>query len=304
MRRYLKDLAHFSRTERMGAVAVAIAVFLLLLSLTTMSSWGNGRDPDAKQSVLLAQQWAAFERENLLADTGSRWAGGWEDDKSTIPVVLAPFDPNTIDSFGIRRLGLSGRVAKGWIRWRDQYGKRFYDAEDLKPLYNLSPEDWARIAPYVHTSLKRPEHVPFENRFKPYDVPAFVDINTADTTLLDRAIKGVGPTIARRIIQRRDALGGYFTVEQVLDGLRLPDTTTAFLREKLRFHSEKVRRLALNSATPEQLKSHPYIGEKMAGNILLMRNALKRFDNVEQLRQVPLMTGENYRRIAPYFVVD
>ena len=39
-------------------------------------------------------------------------------------------------------------------------------------------------------------------------------------------------------------------------------------------------------------------------NIILYRNALKRFDNITQLRQVPLMNEEIYRKIAPYLVVD
>jgi type II secretory pathway component PulK len=42
----------------------------------------------------------------------------------------------------------------------------------------------------------------------------------------------------------------------------------------------------------------------MAKNIVLYRNALKYFDNITQLRQVPLMNEENYRKIAPYISIE
>ncbi len=304
MRRLFYELSRFNRAERYGAVALAVVTSLFLLVKATMAWWVPPPGGAPAEEQQLAARWEAFRKAHGSTDTGRHRAHRWDEEEGpAIPVVLAPFDPNTIDSTGIRRLGLSARVAKSWLRWRDAYGKKFYDAEDLKPMYNLAPEDWTRIAPYVRSSLQRPARYAAD-RYERYEVPAFVSINTADTTLLDRAVRGIGPYLARRIIGRRDALGGYYTLEQVTEGLRIPDSTVAALREKLRFEPEKVRRLSLNGATPEQLKAHPYIGEKTAANILLFRGAIKQFESVEQLRQVPLMTGETFRKIAPYFKVD
>ena len=74
------------------------------------------------------------------------------------------------------------------------------------------------------------------------------------------------------------------------------------LKDKLLIKAEQVKRLSLNQSSFEQLKTHPYIGEKTAKNILLYREGLGKFEKVEQLRQVPLMNEEIYRKIAPYFV--
>ncbi len=226
-----------------------------------------------------------------------------------VAVELTPFDPNTIDSVGIRRLGLPPWVAKNWINWRDNYDKRFYAAEDLKKMYGLKEEDYNRIAPYVRISISPPakgsgSDGAYGSRFPKYEVPAFVDVNTADTQLLDRAVAGIGAVLARRIVERRNALGGYYTLAQVVEGLRLPDSTRAALEQKLRFDASKVRKINLNTATLEQLKAHPYIGERTAPNIIQMRAALGKFSSLEELRQVPLMTGEIYRKIAPYCTVD
>ena len=76
------------------------------------------------------------------------------------------------------------------------------------------------------------------------------------------------------------------------------------LSQRLRIAPESVRKLSLNSAGLEELSSHPYIGEKMANNILLYRQGLGRFHDIAQLRQVPLMNEEIYRKIAPYFELD
>jgi DNA uptake protein ComE-like DNA-binding protein len=36
----------------------------------------------------------------------------------------------------------------------------------------------------------------------------------------------------------------------------------------------------------------------------MFRDALGRFTSIEQLRQVPLMNEDLFRKIAPYFLVD
>jgi DNA uptake protein ComE-like DNA-binding protein len=83
---------------------------------------------------------------------------------------------------------------------------------------------------------------------------------------------------------------------------RFSDTVFKMMKEKLVIKMEQVHKLSLNQSTFEQLKAHPYIGEKTAKNILLLREGLGKFEKVEQLRQVPLMNEEIYRKIAPYFV--
>jgi len=99
-------------------------------------------------------------------------------------------------------------------------------------------------------------------------------------------------------------LGGYLKHEQLLEVYKFNDTTFAMLRQKLFIRPEAIKKININTSTVEQLQAHPYIGEKMAKNILLLRNGMKRFENIQQLRQVPLMNEEIYRKIAPYLVVD
>lgn len=296
-----KSFLRFNRAERYGALALGTFLVLLLAVRVALPYFVHPPEINKAELALLNEKYAKWKAENATVDKDGSY---WRRAEPAVEVVLAPFDPNTIDSMGIRRLGLPGYVARSWINWRDNYGKVFYSAEEVSEIRALKEADFERIKPFIRISAVRPERKPWGSRFEKYVPPAFVDITTADTTLLDRAIPGVGPYIARRIIEKRDALGGYLSIDQVLEGLRLPDSTAQNLRTKLRIFPEKVRKLSLNKASFEQLKKHPYVGEKMAKNILDFREALGKYESVEQLRQVPLMNGEIFRKIAPYFTVD
>lgn len=56
-----------------------------------------------------------------------------------------------------------------------------------------------------------PQRTYYPSKLKP---GATVDVNTADTLLLQR-VPGIGPSFARRIYKYRQLLGGYYCVEQL-----------------------------------------------------------------------------------------
>jgi competence ComEA-like helix-hairpin-helix protein len=85
---------------------------------------------------------------------------------------------------------------------------------------------------------------------------------------------------------------------------KFSDSVWVMLQEKLTISPSDIRKININTATEEQLKQHPYIGEKYAASIIRYRNGLKRFDQLSQLRQVPLMTEEQYRKIFPYLTIE
>ena len=58
--------------------------------------------------------------------------------------------------------------------------------------------------------------------------PAFagpVNINTADANTLDQELHGVGPTIAQRIVEFRDAHGAFESAEQLTQVKGVGDKT-------------------------------------------------------------------------------
>ena len=294
--RWWQSYLHFSPLERRG-----ITAFLLLITLTILVrlnihhlvSVNNDQDEKTKE---LVTAWAKYK-----ADRPSVASKAPAEPGNPSPATLFPFDPNTLDSAGFIALGLRPKTTHFLLNWRRK-GKVFYKKDDLRPLYSLKPEEYKRLEPYI--TINTTNHP--SNHYTSYNqspLPRTIDLNTTDSATLVR-LNGIGPTLAHKIIEKRKALGGYLKLDQLKEVYTFPDTTFALLREKLVINPGLVRKLSLNKARFDDLKTHPYVGEKMARNILLYREGLKQFTSLDQLRQVPLMNEENYRKIAPYFTVE
>lgn len=304
MKEAIREYFRYSRAERTGLLALLVVLLALFGVNATVRHWAKPEVDVAKERALNAV-WEKFQAEHGHADESRGWAK--TDEGPAPPVELFPFDPNTLDSAGFRRLGLSAKATKGLMNWRRK-GKVFYKPEDLKPLYNLPPETYAAIQPYIRISATRTTYESsygrgFYGGWKSEPLPAFIDLNTADAALLVR-LNGIGQTLADKIVAKRSALGGFIKHEQLLEVYKFPDTTYAMLKEKLRINAAAVRKLNLNTAAEAQLAAHPYIGEKTAKNILMLREGLGKFARAEDLRQVPYMTEESFRKIAPYCTVQ
>jgi DNA uptake protein ComE-like DNA-binding protein len=294
MKVFLRALFSFSRMERLGiAVLVVLLTIYCAMPLLVHSKKEISNAEQARLSA--AYKLWKEKQEGFAADTTSN---------DTRETQLFAFDPNILDSAGFLRLGMPQRAVSSLLNWRRK-GKRFYKPEDLKPLYNLPEDVYARLEPYIRIDAAagagNATSYAFNNNFP--EIPAVIDLNTADSAMLDRGLPGIGAALAHRIIQRRAALGGFIGPEQLLEVYKFPDTTFQKMKEKLRINPASVKKLDLNTVTLTQLSAHPYIGEKAGRNILLYREGIKRYESVEQLRQVPLMNEEIYRKIAPYFAV-
>ncbi len=295
MKQLLKALTGFPRLERLSIAVFSLLLVIIFIFRYSLSFWVAPEPDDAEQQsrlTLAYNNWKVSSQPLANGETVPNGQAG---------IALFSFDPNTLDSTGFIHLGMPPRAVKGLLNWRRK-GKHFYKPEDLKPLYNLPEDVYARIAPYVHIAGNSADAHASKNSFPA--IPAIIDLNTADSAMLDRGLPGVGATLSHKIMERRKALGGFLKVEQLMEVYKFPDTTFQKMKEKLRINPASVKRMNLNTVMLAQMSAHPYVGEKTARNILLFRDGISRYQSVEQLRQVPLMNEEIYRKIAPYFMVE
>ncbi len=300
-RRAWKSYLQFSRTESVGVAALCILILVLLCARFTMEWWARPQ-PAIEEDRQLIAAWDKFkERQAVLTASASASASARARARAEAgadalpPVTLFPFDPNTIDSMDGLRLGLRPVTVRMLINWRRK-GKVFYRKEDLKPLYTLQEHEYQRLEPWIRITARKEtiaEHEPLPS------LPETIDLNTVDSATLVR-LEGIGPVLAHRIIQRREALGGFVRHEQLKEVYRFEDSVFIRLRERLQLNRGKVKKIALNTCTIEDLRMHPYVGEKLAEYIVRYREGLGGFTDVSQLRQVPLMTEEQYRKLAEY----
>lgn len=290
----------FSRRSGTGAL-VLLSLLLIMVTLWRLLPAYMAPVEDSR-SAELQLSWERFRKENMAAvPPEEKYTGrtGGTSGPAAVAISLKPFDPNTATETELVSLGLPVRTARTLVKYRSK-GGTFRKKEDLQKLYTLSKEDYARIAPYVQIAGREPAagskaYVAYAATAK----PAVIDLNTADADIL-MALRGIGPGYSRRILNFRNALGGFVRVDQLQEVYGFPDSTYQQLKDRFVVNAGSVKRLNINTATEEELGKHPYIGRKAAAGIIKWRNEGKSFGELEQLRQVPLINDEKYRKIAPY----
>jgi competence ComEA-like helix-hairpin-helix protein len=134
---------------------------------------------------------------------------------------------------------------------------------------------------------------------KKYNKP-LTDINTADTAAFI-ALPGIGSKLASRLVLFREKLGGFYSINQVAETFGLPDSTYQLIKPLLTINNKyPIKQININTATIDHLKAHPYIKYPLANAIVQYRSQHGQFTQLEQLKNIVLMTPEMYDKIAVY----
>ena len=234
---------------------------------------------------------------------------------------LFKFDPNTVSVAGWQQLGLPRWLAERIEKYRSK-GGQFRRKEDLLRIYDFPPDLYEQLEPYM--TLKEPTPVnrfgdrayPPNESYAKTNRPAFVerkeryperpakpalqpfDINTADTSQLI-ALKGIGATLAGRIVKFRDALGGFISPDQYRDIYGLDSLALEELKTFGKIQSG-VRKIAINTATAEELDRHPFLSRRQAQIIVSYREQHGAYTSVESLRPIRILDTRTIDKIAPY----
>jgi DNA uptake protein ComE-like DNA-binding protein len=222
------------------------------------------------------------------------------------------FDPNTADDQTWLNMGITERNLQTIRRFQSK-GGQFRVKEDLQKIYGIRRDVITRIMPYARianlrgTTLRSnayrqyPRSSPDEYKPRPFlkrtiDV---VDLSLADTTALI-ALPGIGPTLARRIIQFRDKCGGFYSPEQVAEVYGLQDSVFQLIKPYLTIAEPNPRKLTLNELGIDSLAAHPYITYSEARAIVKDREQHGPFRQEEELLKIALLTPEWLRKVGPY----
>jgi DNA uptake protein ComE-like DNA-binding protein len=220
---------------------------------------------------------------------------------------LFPFDPNTADSTQLLKLGLQPWQVVNIYRYRAAGGV-YRKPRDFARLYGLTLKEYRRLEPYIRISE---ENMPAENYFykcepiEERDTVKYpvklqpeerVVLNRADTAQL-RKVPGIGSYFARKIVEYRERLGGYYRVQQLLEIEDFPETAVNFfiIPDGTEFRKMNLNRLSLN-----ELKRHPYINFYQAREIVDFRRLHGRIENLQQLSLSKDFPPEAIERLEPY----
>ena len=142
---------------------------------------------------------------------------------------LFPFDPNTADSTQLLRLGLQSWQVRSIYRYRAK-GGTYHKPSDFARLYGLTRKQYLAMEPYIRIS---DDYRPASEMFGkhdgmaknerdtvkyPHKIQTFerISLNSADTSLLKK-VPNIGGYFARQIVNYRNRLGGFYSLQQLLE---------------------------------------------------------------------------------------
>lgn len=290
-----RDFLYYSKSDRRSIVVIALIAVILVGVLILREPKTGGITPVEAETAPTEQ---------------------------TMPVSLHEFDPNTVDSLTLIGFGLAPKQVQTFLRYR-RAGAVFRTPESIAKVYGLTAEDVAHLQPYVRIASE------YAERSKPIyrvrktvqkesvandtarrngaerkrNIPekfrqlTKVDPNTADTALLQR-IPGVGTWISRNIVEQRKRLGGYHSVDQLLEVKYFsPELLEWFEVDTL---TAKIEKISINTASFQRLNSHPYITYEQTRDLLRYIRLYGRIADIDALRRTGIFTEDELTRLQPY----
>lgn len=226
---------------------------------------------------------------------------------------IADFDPNGLSIEKWQKLGLSQKQAQV-IKNYEAKGGRFFSKEDLARIYSISRSEYERLAPHVKIDQSKLAEARKGNFLAASDNRGMVEKSIPsvdrkkqmlDVMQADSAdwvtLKGIGPVFAKRIINYKNALGGFNSVDQISEVYGLPPETYARIKDQLYLSSDsKIKTIDINTCSIDELSKHPYISKKQAQWIVNYRTQHGVYTDLSSLEGIALLDQDFLRKIEPY----
>lgn len=226
------------------------------------------------------------------------------------------FNPNSVSFDSLLLLGLPGRTAHSIINYRNS-GGRFSEPKDLAKIYTLTSEDFHALEPFIriprnivsrdiHPTDQERADAGTDTQYARQPVSAdkmiVVDINVADTNQLMQ-IRGIGSYFAQKIVEHRKKLGGYHSLEQLLEIYYFDREKLDQLAPHFVLNSDAIQTINLNTVSLDELRRHPYFTYSIANSIVQMREMHGPYKRIEEVHRSYLMNDSIFNRIKPYISV-
>ena len=301
----IKAYLVYGKRDRIAVMTVVL--ILLVIYIYPYLRFSKNEEFPVKPTSVLVKAIDTLESKERPGDYRKKYESNIVNRQATIKGEsfikgdLFQFDPNTLSTEGWQKLGLNEKTSKTIEKYRSKGGK-FRQPEDIMKIWGMPDGFYERVKHYI-VIAPTPNNYQQNNDGKTLYTkfekkPLIVNINEADSPAFI-ALPGIGNKLATRIVNFRDKLGGFYSVDQVGETYGLPDSTFQKIKGSLQLGGT-VKRLNVNSATKEQLKTHPYIKWNLANAIVEYRNQHGAFKSLEELKNIAIIDDATFEKIAHY----
>lgn len=299
VRRILMAYLSLTRGERNGFFILSLLIILLLAGRFLIPVLVERPIPDFRENEKAFLAFRSAYLETLTATEDEKTYAGREPGSGQHPsradIQYFHFDPNYITYGELKKLGLSERVVRTLIRYRNSGGK-FQTKQDLMKVYGLEIADFQRLEPYIDIAkvpvpVKKERHTPA------------IELNGTDSLQLQEVF-GIGPVFAKRIIKYRDLLGGFYSREQLKEVYGLSEDQYMELVKQVYIDTSLLRRMDLNLVVRDSLRKHPYLNVYQADAIIAYREFKGEWENKHEILSNQLLPDSVFQRISPYLIIE
>jgi len=298
-RSFTKEWFAFSRSERQGIwILIVVVVSAVVVARLYPEPATTAADPD-----LVAEA----NRINALIedDSSDSFVEAFKSTKESPSVALSlfSFDPNAVTKEQLQQMGIPETAIKSLLGYRGKGGV-FRKPEDIQKLYGITPELASKLIPFmaIPDSLRRKEFTSMfaaKNDTLQYAKRFPVEINGADSISL-LLLKGIGPTLAHKIITYRSRLGGFYNSNQLLDIYGVREETILQMKDQFVIDTTIVVRWSVNTLPPDSMAKHPYLSKYQANAIAFYRGKVGRIRSLDELVRNRIIPPEVAKRLRPY----
>lgn len=299
--RPVKEFLSLPKSEQTG-IWVLMAGLSILFAFYAFS-YRSGHQPPAQDFGQYEQQILRWEAGQKQHDKQQRTFTDLDDPQMSLASqTLSPvtFDPNSVSGEELKEMGLNQKQVSSIIRFREKGGK-FRSKEDFAKMYVISDAEYSVLEPFIMIASSNEKAI--KNNDKIAKVKQIVELNTADSSALV-SLEGIGPAFARRIIALRKRLGGFYSVDQLLEVKGIDSTNFQIIASQCTVNQFLVRKINVNTASLDELRTHPYIGYNIALSLINYRKQHGVYQQLEDIKKSALITESVYVRISPYLTIQ
>ena len=198
-------------------------------------------------------------------------------------------DLNRADQAWLSEVGVNPAVINEIINKQSDY--YFSRRIEKDALVQFSLDEWRLFA----SSVLKVKYDQKKEAFEHF----VIEINSADTSEFC-LLKGIGPYYARRIIYYRNQVGGFYSIDQLLEVEGLSPIVLSDNKENIVVDPNLIQPLNIHAAGLRKMKAHPYLNFYMAKDIYEYRRTIGDFEKLSDVFNLPAFKDQDTVRLSKY----